>query len=76
MKTSSLIKINFRGGIISPGDLLQVLIAAEKAHVAKISFGTRQQLLADVVEAYCDLFTSLLQVLQVNYERTPTSAPM
>ncbi|HSC39971.1 MAG TPA: rubredoxin [Chitinophagaceae bacterium] len=75
MKTSSLIKINFRGGIISPGDLLQVLIAAEKAHIAKISFGTRQQLLADVAEAYCDLFTSLLQVLQVNYEKDADERP-
>jgi len=75
MKTSSTIKINFRGGIISPGDLLQVMVAAEKAHITKVSFGTRQQLLADVPEAQLDLFTSLLDELRVNYEKDAEDRP-
>jgi len=75
MKTSSTIKINFRGGIISPGDLLQVVVAAKKAHITKVSFGTRQQLLADVPEAQCDLFTSLLETLQINFEKDTDDRP-
>lgn len=49
MKYSLTIKINFRGGIISPGELYTILVAAGKAGVAKVSFGLRQQLLLEVL---------------------------
>lgn len=49
MKYSFTIKINFRGGIISPGGLYNILVAAGKAGVAKVSFGLRQQLLLEVL---------------------------
>jgi len=56
MKYSFTIKINFRGGIISPGGLYNILVAAGKAGVAKVSFGLRQQLLLEVLnENYCIL---------------------
>jgi rubredoxin len=45
MRDYSLLKINLRGGIISPGTLLQVLAAAREAGVRELSFGARQQLL-------------------------------
>jgi len=75
MKRRSVIKINFRGGIISPGDLFQVLMAAGKVHIAKVSFGTRQQLLVDVHNICCDLFTSLLDELQIKYEKDTDERP-
>ena len=68
MKYTHTIKINFRGGIISPGDLLNILIAAGKAGITDVRFGLRQQLLFDVVdEDYALLQAELLQ-LGVDYE--------
>jgi hypothetical protein len=45
MSYSFNIKINFRGGIISPGELYNILVASGKAGITKVSFGLRQQLL-------------------------------
>ena len=45
MKNTTTIKINFRGGIISPGDLFNILVAATKVGIRHVSFGLRQQLL-------------------------------
>ncbi len=75
MTSTAVIKINFRGGIISPGDLFQVLVAAEKAHITKVSFGTRQQLFADVHHHYCNLFTGLLDTQQIKYEKDTEEYP-
>ncbi len=48
MKINHTIKINFKGGIISPGDLYNILVAAGKSGVLDARFGLRQQLLFDV----------------------------
>ncbi len=48
MKYSYNIQVNFRGGIISPGDLLRIMEAAAEAGVINVRFGLRQQLLIDV----------------------------
>ncbi len=48
MKQRVTIKINFRGGIISPGELYNILVAATRAGLYYVSFGLRQQLLIDV----------------------------
>ncbi|AHF16324.1 rubredoxin [Niabella soli] len=45
MSTPVTIKINFRGGIISPGDLHQVLSITEGTGIEQVCFGLRQQLL-------------------------------
>ena len=42
------IKINFIGGIVSTGALLQMLEIAHEAQVTHVRFGLRQQLLADI----------------------------
>ena len=42
------IKVNLPGGIASPGHLKQVLSAAWAAHVRKVRFGSRQQMLMTV----------------------------
>lgn len=68
MKYLYTIKINFRGGIISPGDLLNILIAAGKAGITAVRFGLRQQLLFDVVNEDYPLLKEELQQLQVPYE--------
>lgn len=45
MKDYSLLKINLRGGIVSPGTLQYILSTARDAGVREVSFGARQQLL-------------------------------
>ena len=69
----SLLKINLMGGIISPGTLLNILVAARQAGVRKVSFGARQQLLiwvkAETVRGSGLLeFTSKLQELAIDFE--------
>lgn len=45
MKDYSLLKINLRGGIISPGTLQYILSAAREAGIREVRFGARQQIL-------------------------------
>src|SRR5215213_1344203 len=62
------IKINFRGGIISPGDLYNILVAAGKAKVENVSFGLRQQLLIDVLQENYRLLAEQLHLLGIFFE--------
>jgi rubredoxin len=48
MRHAYRFKINFTGGIISPGSLLHLLDALEKTAITELRFGLRQQLLIDV----------------------------
>lgn len=68
MKYSFTIKINFRGGIISPGELYNILVAAGKAGITKVKFGLRQQLLIEVVNEEYATFTEQLQLLNIDHE--------
>ncbi|OUJ71100.1 rubredoxin domain-containing protein [Hymenobacter crusticola] len=45
-----IIKINLPGGIVSAGDLLAILDAAESADVEHLQFGNRQQILFTVAD--------------------------
>lgn len=69
------IKINFRGGIISPGELFNVLVAAGKAGIAGISFGLRQQLLLKVEHTDYPLFARELHSLGVAFETDNETYP-
>lgn len=51
IKNTSIVKINFKGGLISPGKLLDILEHAKKAGVRDVRFGLRQQLLIEVDNA-------------------------
>ena len=68
MKNSFTIKINFTGGIISPGDLLNILWAAKKAGVNNVSFGLRQQLFIEVVNEDFDKLSAALKSKDIVYE--------
>ncbi|MEO6548569.1 MAG: rubredoxin [Ferruginibacter sp.] len=68
MKYSLTIKINFRGGIISPGELFNVLVAAGKAVVGKVSFGLRQQLFLEVLNDHYAILKKELDLLGIFYE--------
>jgi rubredoxin len=62
------IKINLPGGIISPGDLQEVLQIAEKSGATDIIFGNRQQLFFRVKEAQLDDLNHELLMADIHYE--------
>lgn len=68
MKHRHTIKINFKGGIISPGDLFDILVASEKAFVSSVKFGLRQQLLIDVSDEAKHILLNELNLLNINFE--------
>lgn len=68
MRAVETIKVNFHGGIISPGELYNILVAVTKAGIRYVSFGLRQQLLITVsTENKAALFAELDQ-LDIGYE--------
>lgn len=60
--------INFRGGIISPKDLFNILVAASKVKVMYVRFGLRQQLLIDLESYSIAEFTEELEKINIPYE--------
>lgn len=64
----STVFINFMGGIISPGELHNILLACGDAKVKKVRFGLRQQLLISVETFLLSKLTEALDNLQVTYE--------
>ncbi len=67
--------INFRGGIISPGDLYNILVAASEANIRYVRFGLRQQLLIDLESDNFTVFTDQLDKLQIAYEINSSKFP-
>jgi len=62
------IKVNLPGGVVSAGDLYELLVIAENAGAAQVSIGNRQQLYFDVDgEKLEDLETDML-VAGISYE--------
>jgi hypothetical protein len=68
MKDTTTIKVNFKGGIIPPADLYNILVAAAKSGLLEVRFGLRQQLLLDVLIERLDELTEELEALAVNFE--------
>jgi rubredoxin len=68
MKDLKLIVINFKGGIISPGDLFYILTAAQKAGVVAVKFGLRQQLFIELAPESFSWMSGQLQKLQIDFQ--------
>jgi len=62
------IQINCKGGIISPGELYNILVAAGTGGVLFVRFGLRQQLLFDVDSDVANLVMDELNKLDVPFE--------
>jgi rubredoxin len=69
------IKINIKGGILSPSWLQSVLDIAQKAAVESISFGARQQLLMDLHERELDFFKRKISELGIEIEDNSETFP-
>ena len=63
------VKINFTGGIVSTGTLLNILEIAQEAQVSDVRFGLRQQLLADVPEKKYKEFVRVLNEKNISFEQ-------
>ncbi len=72
---ANIVSINFRGGIISPGDLYNILLAAQKIKVLYVRFGLRQQLLVDLETYSIPDFTAELEKLNITYEVNSSQFP-
>lgn len=68
IRSNHTIKINFRGGIISPGDLYNILVVARKAGVLHVSFGLRQQLLLNASADSIHILREGLGQLAIPYD--------
>lgn len=75
MNTINTIKINFKGGIISPGDLYNILVAAGKIGIVQVRFGLRQQLLIEADEHGIKLLGAELDLLGIPYENNLDDYP-
>jgi len=67
--------INFPGGIISPGNLYNILVAANRARIQYVRFGLRQQLLIDVANYNVSTLTSELDKVGVDFQTGKNDAP-
>lgn len=75
MKADYTIKINFRGGIISPGDLYNILVAASNYGIRSVSFGLRQQLFIPVSAVSMQSLCEELRRLDVFFEAGTEECP-
>jgi rubredoxin len=68
LKNVNTIKVNFKGGIISPGNLYNILVAVSKFNILYVRFGLRQQLLFDVAIEDLKNLSGELDMLEIKYE--------
>jgi rubredoxin len=72
---ANTVSINFCGGIISPGDLYNILLAAQKIKVRYMRFGLRQQLLVDLESYSTADFSTELEKLNIPHEIDSSQFP-
>ncbi len=75
MSSSVILKINFRGGIISPGDLFNILVAAGRCGVTEVKFGLRQQMLIELSVVSALKLSESLNELGIQYETSVDRFP-
>lgn len=75
MPSTNAAVINFPGGIISPGHLLQVMEITASAQISDVRFGNRQQLLIDVPSKKFEIFSDECAKGKINFSTEPQTAP-
>lgn len=74
MQTQTFV-INFRGGIVSPGYLKDILELAREARVTHVRFGLRQQLIVDVSASFCEAFRNACEEKGIAVYRKKDALP-
>jgi len=69
------VKINLPGGIVAAGELYAIIEAAERAKVAYMQLGTRQQLFCKVTDKYGSAFLEELREAGVSFEANEDRYP-
>ena len=75
MAKKGFIKLNFIGGIISPGELKQILSAAKKCGITHVRFGLRQQLIIETSTNNISDLKSTLNDLNIPFEENEDNLP-
>src|SRR3954466_13972556 len=70
-----LIKINLPGGVISAGDLYEILIIAEKAEAKHIRLGNRQQLYFTIAAEYLEDLENDMLSAEIGFELEADNYP-
>lgn len=68
MRDEYLIRINFKGGIVSPAEMKDILTAASQAQVESVRFGLRQQMLLYVPHSFGKTFGKTMETLSVDFQ--------
>lgn len=68
MRYAFQFKVNFTGGIISPGYLLHIMQSLQDAGIQEVRFGLRQQLLIDVAKKQYDKLTDSFEKNAIPFE--------
>jgi rubredoxin len=63
-----MVKINFPGGILPAGELLDIMNICQSAGIEHVRFGNRQQLLFEVADAELEDLKNDLLISDFNYE--------
>ena len=70
-----LIRINFTGGIISPGYLHLLLRIAAEAKVSELRFGLRQELFMEVPQAHLEQFATACETGNISWQPAAGGQP-
>ena len=68
MHVKDLVRIFVKGGIISPGDFLKILLVAEKLGAPYVHFGSRQDILFPAKEKSKAILDETFQSIRTEYE--------
>lgn len=68
-------KVNFTGGIISPGYLLHIIQSLQDAGIDEVRFGLRQQLLIDVTKKNYDRLVASFEANAIQFEMNKEAYP-
>jgi rubredoxin len=69
------VTINFKGGIVSPGYLKEILLIAQETQVADVRFGLRQQMIMDIPFKYFETFNRLCDLKNIVFHKSKEVAP-
>src|SRR5665213_455804 len=75
MRQAFQFKINFKGGIVSPGYLYNLLENLEQAGAKQVRFGLRQQLLIDAAKKDYEKTANALKTIDADYEMNKDDYP-
>ncbi|WP_258105739.1 rubredoxin [Marinoscillum sp. MHG1-6] len=68
MQLKDLVRVFVKGGIISPGDFLKIILVAEKLGADHLHFGSRQDILFSAKEKSKEILDSTFNSISTDYE--------